>query len=55
MVSAEGRLLNVSGVHPNLVIPTAQIQLGEEARTSQFVKELINHGNWEHIAHRLGI
>uniref|UniRef100_A0A0A9C8Y9 Uncharacterized protein n=1 Tax=Arundo donax TaxID=35708 RepID=A0A0A9C8Y9_ARUDO len=33
VVGAECRLLNVVGVHSNLMVPAAEIELGEEAGT----------------------
>jgi hypothetical protein len=35
---AERRLVNVVWMHPNLVIPRAQVKLGEEPGASEFIK-----------------
>jgi len=55
MVGAEGRLGDVLRVHGHLVVPTAQVEFGEEARTFQFVKELIDHGDREFVLNGLGV
>jgi len=41
------RLGNVSGEHPDLVVPRAEVQLGEEAGSEQLVEELIHH--WDGV------
>jgi hypothetical protein len=37
IMGPERHLVNVIRAHPHLVIPGAQVQLGEEARTMEFV------------------
>ena len=51
----ERRLVNIIGVHPHLVIPGAQIQLGEEARAVEFVKEFIDHGDGKRVLDSEGV
>ena len=55
MVGAEGRLVDVVGVHAHLVIPRAKVELGEEASPMKLVQELIHHRDREFIYGRLGV
>jgi hypothetical protein len=54
-MSAEGGLMDISRVHLNLMIATAQIQFGEEAGAAQFIKEFLHNRDREHVADCLGI
>jgi hypothetical protein len=42
LMSAKGRLRNVSLFHTDLVIARAKIKFGEELGTTQFIQEVIN-------------
>jgi hypothetical protein len=42
LMSAKGRLRNVSLFHMDLVIARAKIKFGEELGTTQFIQEVIN-------------
>jgi hypothetical protein len=55
VMSAEGGLMDISRTHPNLMIATAQIQFGEEAGATQFIKEFLHDRDKEHVADYLGI
>jgi hypothetical protein len=52
---AEGSLGDVVGMHPHLMIPGAQIELGEEASAMELVKQLIHHRNRELVLESLGV
>jgi hypothetical protein len=43
IVSPKCRLLNISGVHANLVVAGAEVQLGEESGAVKLVEELVHH------------
>jgi hypothetical protein len=49
------RLLDVPNIHSHLVIPATQIQFSEEACGAQFIKDLLDHRNWKHVAYCLGV
>jgi hydrogenase maturation factor len=55
VVCSERRLGDVVRVHQHLVIATAEIQLGEDTGTLEFVQELINHRDREFVLHGLRI
>ena len=38
-------LLHISGVHANLVVARAEVQLGKEPRAVQLIKEFVHHCN----------
>ena len=40
-----------SGVHQHLVVAAAQVELGEEARAQEFVKEFVDHWDRELVLH----
>ena len=42
-MGAEGGLVDVGWPHPHLVIPRAEIQLGEETRPMELIKQLVNY------------
>ena len=43
VVCAERRLVEVSRIHADLMIPRAQVKLGEEPGAVEFVQELVDH------------
>jgi hypothetical protein len=55
VMNAEGDLMDISHVHPNLMIATVQIQFGEEAGAAQFIKKFLHDRDREHVADCLGI
>jgi hypothetical protein len=55
VLGAECHHLNVSFVHPNLVIATLHVQFGEEPHTLELVEEFIHDNDQEHVAHPLGV
>src|ERR1700728_1661164 len=48
-MSSESRLGNVDFLHANLVIAGAKIQLGEELRPIEFVRQIFNPRNGDFI------
>jgi hypothetical protein len=52
VVGTKRRLRDVDVMHADLVVATAQVQLGEEARTVKLVEEFIHDQNLKHIVHR---
>ena len=52
VVSAERRLVDVLRPHEHLVVPRAQVQLGEESRAMELVQQLIHHGKRELVLQR---
>jgi hypothetical protein len=55
VMSVEGGLMDISRVHPNLMIATVQVQFGEEAGAAQFIKEFLHDRDREHATNCLGI
>jgi hypothetical protein len=51
----EHHLLDVGQVHEHLVVPAAEVKLGEEAGATEFIKQYIHHVNQEHVTDRLGV
>jgi hypothetical protein len=51
-VCVECRLVDAVRVHVHLVIAAAEVKLGEEPRTAEFIHQLIDHRNWEFVLHR---
>jgi hypothetical protein len=45
VVRAKCRLVDVVGLHPHLVVPQAQVELGEEASLVKLVRQLVQHQN----------
>jgi hypothetical protein len=43
VVGAECFLVDVGDKHPNLVVPGAKMELGEEPGPMQFIEQLIDH------------
>jgi hypothetical protein len=54
-MTVERCILKVSLVHLDLVLPSVQIKLGEEAGTTKFVEQLVDNRNWEHVRHCLRV
>lgn len=50
-VRPKGGLGDVIRMHAHLMVPAAQVDLGEELGTLQFVQELINHWYWKFVLH----
>lgn len=46
-MSLKCSLVNILRVHANLVVPTVEIELGEEVGTTQFIEMFIHHGYGE--------
>ena len=55
VVRPERRLGDVVGVHADLMIPTAQVQLGEKYCTLELVKQFFNNGNGKLVTHCLAV
>ena len=55
VVGAESGLLDVRRVHPHLVVPGAEVKLGEVLRPMELVEELINHRDRELVLRGLGV
>lgn len=49
IISAEGCLGEIIWVHVHLMIPRAQIKLGEEPSTMEFIEQLVNHRDGKFI------
>lgn len=47
VVGSEGCLLNVGGVHVHLMVPQAQVYLGEELGAMELIEELVDHWDQE--------
>ena len=52
VVRAEGGLLDVHRAHPHMVVPGAEVELGEELRSMELVEELVNHRDRELVLGR---
>jgi hypothetical protein len=52
VVGAEGGLLDVRRVHPHLVVPEAEVELGEKLRPMELIEELVNHQDRELVLGR---
>jgi hypothetical protein len=55
VVRAKRSLLLIGRLHAHLVVPTVEVELGEEAGATELVEEFIHHRNWKHVADRLGV
>ena len=55
VVGAERRFVDVLRVHAHLVVAAAEIKLGEERGTLEFIEQLVHDWNWEQIADGLGV
>jgi hypothetical protein len=55
MMGAEHCLGNVGFVHAHLMVAAPQIQLGEVPRPTQFIKQLIDDRDGEHVTHDAGV
>jgi hypothetical protein len=55
MVGAEGGLLDVRGVNPDLVVAGAKVELGEKLGTSEFIQKFIHDQNRVLVLDRLVI
>jgi hypothetical protein len=55
VMSAERCLRHIIRVHTHLMVPAAEIDLGEEARPLELIQEFIDHRNWKLVLHRLVI
>ena len=53
MVGAENRLLDICRVHAHLMVPRAEVELGEEFGPVQLVEELVDHRDRELVLGRL--
>jgi hypothetical protein len=51
MMGAQRHLGNVGAVHADLMVTAPQIQLGEVLCPTQFIEQLIDDRNGEHVAH----
>ena len=54
-MGAKGGLMDVVGLHSDLIISELQIQLSEECRTMEFVKQLIDGWDWVSVLDSDGI
>jgi hypothetical protein len=52
VVSVERRLLHIAHMHAVLMVPKAEVELGEEAGTMQLIEELINDRHMIFILYR---
>ena len=55
IMGAKGGLMDVVGLHSDLIISVLQIQLSEECRTMEFVKQLIDGWDWVSVLDSDGI
>lgn len=55
VMCAKRCFLNIGVVHPLLMVPAAQINLGEEAATAKFVESLFDDRNGKHVADGVGV
>ena len=55
VVCAERRLVDVGRIHADLMIPRAQVKLGEEPGAVEFVQELIDHWYGKSVLHSDGV
>jgi hypothetical protein len=55
MMRPECCLLHIGQLHENLMVPDVEVELGEEAGTTQFIKQFINHRDWKHVMDSLGV
>ena len=54
-MGAKGGLMDVVGLHSDLIISGLQIQFSEECRTMEFVKQLIDGWDWVSVLDSDGI
>jgi len=55
VVDAERRFVDVLRVHAHLVVAAAEIKLGEERGTLEFIEQLVHDWNWEQVSDGLGV
>ena len=51
MMCSERRLGNIIGVHPDLVIAAAQVQLSKKHRALEFIQQFLDDGDGKHLPH----
>jgi hypothetical protein len=49
IMCAERGLVDVVGVHPNLVVAGTEVQFGEKPRTPQLIEKFIHHRDWVRV------